>query len=113
MSKNATFLFALLLFLTLPAKAHDIYRDLRNPSTNSECCHDKDCRATDYRPVKGGYEFWVDDVMWVFVPDKGIQYKFIPGDTSKTQAHWCGEKITAGSFSVYMTYCAILPPPTL
>lgn len=110
MNKNATFLFALLLFLTLPAKAHDIYTGLTDPRSGMSCCHDSDCRVAEYRPANGGYEFWVDDITWVFVPHKGIQYRILPGDTSKNQGHWCGAKITSGSFSTYMTYCAILPP---
>jgi hypothetical protein len=108
MSKNRTFLFALLLFLTLPAEAHDIYTGLTDPRSGVSCCHDRDCKPTEYRPANGGYEFWVENT-WVFVPHKGIQYKILPGDTSKNQAHWCGVKITAEGYTTYMTYCAILP----
>lgn len=47
-------LAAALLAAPAMAEAHDIYADWKIPGTNTSCCHDKDCRPTDFCTLPNG-----------------------------------------------------------
>jgi hypothetical protein len=93
----------LLMAMSWPSRAHDIYMSLVD-GDGQTCCHDRDCRPARYRTTAAGVEMLVDG-RWIVVPDNTIQYRALDGDTGETAGgHWCG-KLEYG-----VTYCAVLPP---
>lgn len=47
------------------------YQSLRTPDGNMGCCSIADCRPTDYRQTRDGYEVLIDD-RWLAVPPEKI-----------------------------------------
>jgi hypothetical protein len=100
----------LLVDLTFPAEAHDIYSHLQDRSGNS-CCDNKDCRPAPYRVKATGVQMFVGG-NWISVHDYAIQYRALPGDTGETGGgHWCGRiRNRHGDDMDHETHCAVLPP---
>lgn len=79
---------AVLLLLGLPAQAHDIYTDWKQPGTNKSCCsggpHTGDCYPTQAK-WKDGH--WTalrrEDGQFIPIPDKAL---LLPIDEN---AHLC------------------------
>ena len=65
--------WAVFVFKTAPARAHDIYHDWKIPGTTTSCCNDQDCGPTRARVhVDGNYwEVWHNGE-WLAVPPYAV-----------------------------------------
>lgn len=119
------------LALAGPARAHDIYKDVR--VNGLPCCGGDpvtgDCEALSSAQISLGRDIRVFSKrwgVWVVIPEHRVQWMPLPGEPEPpAPGHWCGkprEKMASGYGSVapadadqpdpaIWTYCIFLGPP--
>lgn len=71
-----------ILFLLVPAMAHDWYTGLQSPITNGSCCSDKDCHPTRAWTDEDGHWWVIDQGKEIRVPDNAILHMTAPDGNS-------------------------------
>jgi hypothetical protein len=81
----------------------DFYSKLVTPETKVSCCNLADCRPTEGRETKDGYEVKIND-QWVEV----LRSKVVPKSAPDGGFHVCAPQNFSGKPE--HVYCVVLPP---
>jgi hypothetical protein len=103
----------LLLIVTTPSSAHDVYMDWQRPGLGTMCCSGDpiagDCYPTQARFIQGKwYALRREDKKWLAIPDKAV---LTDVDNPDGRAHLCAPE--PGKYLQHTDLVFCFNPPTL
>jgi hypothetical protein len=103
----------LLLIVTTPSSAHDVYMDWQRPGMGTMCCSGDpiagDCYPTQARFIQGKwYALRREDKKWLAIPDKAV---LTDVDNPDGRAHLCAPEPGKYLQKIDLVFC--FNPPTL